>query len=111
MTDSTETRREPFALRSPARNSRMHTVDERFVRSRLAPIFTLALEVERWPELLPHYRYVRFRERTSDDGGVVEMAANRAFGPLNWPTWWVSADVRSTQGSRRRRATHPLPPY
>jgi hypothetical protein len=24
------------------------------------------------------------------DGGRVEMSANRPFGPLNWPTWWVS---------------------
>jgi len=90
MPNSTDTRREPFVLHSPAKHARMRTVDERFVRSRLATIFQLALDVERWPQLLPHYRYVRFRERASDDGGVVEMAANRPFGPLNWPTWWVS---------------------
>ena len=24
------------------------------------------------------------------DGGLVEMAAWRPFGPLNYPTWWVS---------------------
>jgi len=92
MTDTTDTstRREPFVLRPPPRNARMRTVDERFVRSRLATIFQLAIDVERWPELLPHYRYVRFRERASDDGGVVEMSANRPFGSLNWPTWWVS---------------------
>src|SRR3954467_11161217 len=90
MTDTTQARRNPFVLHAPARNARMRTVDERFVRSRLATIFQLALDVERWPELLPHYRYVRFRERASDDGGAVEMAANRPFGPLNWPTWWVS---------------------
>lgn len=90
MTDTTETRRAPFVLGALPRNARMRTVDERFVRSRLATIFQLAVDVQRWPELLPHYRYVRFRERTSDDGGVVEMAANRPFGPLNWPTWWVS---------------------
>ena len=68
----------------------MRTVDERVIRSRLATIFRLAVEVERWPELLAHYRYVRFRERASDDGGLVEMAANRPFGPVNWPTWWLS---------------------
>ena len=90
MTDTTDARRSPFVLHAPARNARMRTVDERFVRSRLATIFQLAIDVERWPQLLPHYRVVRFRERTSDDGGIVEMSANRPFGPLNWPTWWVS---------------------
>jgi hypothetical protein len=34
---------------------------------------------------------VRFRERARDGGGVVEMAAWRPFGPLRWPTWWLSA--------------------
>ena len=43
-----------------------------------------------WPAHLAHYRFVRFRERASDGGGIVEMAANRPFGPFNWPTWWLS---------------------
>jgi hypothetical protein len=45
--------------------------------------------VERWPALLPHYRRVRMLERRTD-GGLVEMAAWRPFGPFNYPTWWVS---------------------
>ena len=90
MTNSTDSARDPFVLPAPARTARMRTVDERFVRSRLATIFQLAMDVERWPSLLPHYRYVRFRERTSDGGGIVEMSANRPFGPLNWPTRWTS---------------------
>src|SRR5439155_109728 len=45
---------------------------------------------ERWPDYLEHYRSVRFRERTRDGGGLVEMAANRPFGPVQWPTWWLS---------------------
>jgi len=90
MTETIHPTREPFVLRAPARNARMHTVDERFVRSRLATIFHLAIDVERWPTLLPHYRFVRFRERATDGGGIVEMSANRPFGPMNWPTHWVS---------------------
>lgn len=90
MPDITDTRREPFDLGELPRTARMRTVDERFVRSRLATIFQLALDVERWPELLPHYRYVRFREHATDSGGIVEMSANRPFGPWNWPTHWVS---------------------
>jgi len=90
MTNTTDSAREPIVLHAPARTARMRTVDERFVRSRLATIFQLAIDVERWPSLLNHYRYVRFRERTSDGGGIVEMSANRPFGPLNWPTRWTS---------------------
>lgn len=68
----------------------MRTVDERLVRAPLARIFEIARTVEHWPAYLPHYRYVRFREQRADGGGIVEMAANRPFGVLNWPTWWLS---------------------
>ena len=53
------------------------------------PGLPAAVDVERWPELLPHYRWVRMLERRPD-GGVVEMAAWRPFGPVGYPTWWVS---------------------
>lgn len=68
----------------------METVNERQVRAPLRAMFALAREVEYWPVHLGHYRYVRFRERASDGGGLVEMAANRFFGPIPWPTWWLS---------------------
>ena len=48
-------------------------------------MFAAASAVERWPAILPHYRWVR-----RGDGNLVEMAAWRPFGPLKWPTWWVS---------------------
>lgn len=69
--------------------ARMRTVDERVVRVSCQAIFDLAADVERWPVHLAHYRSVRFRERRGT-GGIVEMSANRPFGPLQWPTWWVS---------------------
>lgn len=90
MPDTRETMHEPFLLGDLPRTARMRTVDERSVKSRLATIFQLAIDVERWPELLPHYRYVRFREHATDGGGIVEMSANRPFGPWNWPTSWIS---------------------
>jgi ribosome-associated toxin RatA of RatAB toxin-antitoxin module len=68
----------------------METVDERVVRAPPDVIFALARDVERWPQYLRHYRYVRFRARASDGGGLVEMSANRPFGPLRWPTWWLA---------------------
>jgi ribosome-associated toxin RatA of RatAB toxin-antitoxin module len=80
----------------------MTVVDERDVRARLMPVFALAADVERWPSLLPHYRYVRFMERRADGGGIVEMSANRPFGLLQWPTRW-----RSTMRVRRPLGTEP----
>jgi len=52
--------------------------------------FRIAADVERWPEFLPHYRWVRFRRRDGFASGLVEMAAWRPFGPLKYPTWWMS---------------------
>jgi ribosome-associated toxin RatA of RatAB toxin-antitoxin module len=68
----------------------MRTVDERVVRAPVDAMFAVAADVERWPEHLAHYRFVRFRERMGGGTGIVEMSANRPFGPLDWPTWWVS---------------------
>lgn len=69
----------------------MTIVDERFIAAPAETCFRVAADVERWPEILPHYRWVRFHERTNPAEGRVEMAAWRDFGgPLRWPTWWVS---------------------
>lgn len=75
----------------------METVDEQLVRAPVELVFEIASKVEEWPAHLAHYRYVRFRERRADGGGLVEMSAYRPFavGPggaalINWPTWWLS---------------------
>jgi ribosome-associated toxin RatA of RatAB toxin-antitoxin module len=81
---------------------RTSTVDEQLVRAPLAQIFALAADVERWPAILPHYRYVRFTDRRSDGGGIVEMSAYRPFGLVRWPTWW-----RSRMQVRAPGGTHP----
>jgi hypothetical protein len=69
----------------------MRTVDESRARAPADLCFRVAADVERWPEILPHYRWVRFREKRGFAEGVVEMAAWRDFaGPLRYPTWWLS---------------------
>lgn len=69
----------------------MIRIDERATRASPTHAFRAAADVERWPEILPHYRWVRFRDKESFGRGVVEMAAWRDFiGPLRWPTWWLS---------------------
>lgn len=68
----------------------LRIVDTLRVAAAPARVFHHAADVERWPAILPHYRAVRFLERTAPDEGVVEMAAYRPFGLFDWPTWWVS---------------------
>lgn len=78
----------------------METIDELDVRAPVPVIYRLARDVERWPDHLAHYRFVKFRE---GDGahGIVEMSANRPFTlplggngiQLDWPTWWLSEMV------------------
>jgi ribosome-associated toxin RatA of RatAB toxin-antitoxin module len=67
----------------------MRTLDRILIRASIELVFATASDVERWPEILPHYRWVRFVERRNG-GGLVEMAAARPFGPLRYPTWWMS---------------------
>ena len=67
----------------------MRTVDQRIVRAPVARVFDAARNVERWPEWLPHYRWVRLAPGAGANT-TVEMAAWRPFGPFNWPTWWTS---------------------
>jgi ribosome-associated toxin RatA of RatAB toxin-antitoxin module len=61
-------------------------------------VFELACNVEGWPDILPHYRWVRVLERR-DGAGTVEMAAWRPFGPLRYPTWWIS-EMRIDRAAR-----------
>jgi uncharacterized membrane protein len=67
----------------------MVTVDRSVIRAPVDRVLNAAADVERWPRILAHYRWVRFLERRGD-GGTVEMAAWRPFGAFRFPTWWVS---------------------
>ena len=67
----------------------MRATDSLRMKAPVDRVFQAATEVERWPELLVHYRWVTMLERRPA-GGIVEMAAWRPFGPLKYPTWWVS---------------------
>lgn len=72
------------------RGLRMTTRDEGFARVPARAMFDLVKDVERWPTHLAHYRWVRMVEHDGAGGGIVEMSANRPFGPLGWPTFWRS---------------------
>ncbi len=81
----------------------MRTVDEHLMHAPAATCYQVAADVERWPEILPHYRWVRFRPDTGAGQRRVEMAAWRDFGRAGgtalarWPTWWLS-EMRADPG-------------
>ena len=89
-TDEGRAPRKPYRLGPMPLDRTMMTVDERIVGAPVERIFQLARDVEAWPTHLPHYRWVKFRRRATDGGGLVEMSAYRPFGPARWPTWWLS---------------------
>ena len=61
----------------------MHTENAVEMRGDLGRIVQLAADVERWPDLLPHYRWVTLLEG-GGDRKVVEMAARRDRIPVKW---------------------------
>jgi ribosome-associated toxin RatA of RatAB toxin-antitoxin module len=67
----------------------MRVVDRLLMKAPADRVFRAARDVEQWPTLLSHYRWVRMLDRRTD-GGLVEMSAWRPFGVLKYPTWWVS---------------------
>ena len=46
-------------------------------------IFETAANLELWPKILPHYRYIRYLER-GPTRNVVIMAARRSGIPITW---------------------------
>lgn len=82
----------------------MRTVDRQWMRAGPDVVYRAAARVEHWPALLPHYRRVHVRERRGE-AVIVEMAAWRPFGPVRYPTWWVS-EMRLEPGDHRIRYHH-----
>jgi ribosome-associated toxin RatA of RatAB toxin-antitoxin module len=64
----------------------MHTVDTIAINSTPEVVYRLASDVERWPDILAHYRWVRVLETRGPDECIVEMAARRD----RIPVWWRS---------------------
>ncbi len=61
----------------------MYTQNHIIIDGPIDLVYKLASEVERWPEILPHYRWVKL---ISEDGTrrIVEMAAHRDGIPVKW---------------------------
>lgn len=61
----------------------MHTGNSIIIHAPKMTIFETAANLERWPEILPHYRYIRYLER-GDERNIVVMAALRSGIPIAW---------------------------
>lgn len=61
----------------------MHTGNSIIMRAPREAIFETAANLEHWPKILPHYRYIRYLER-SPTRNVVVMAAARSGIPISW---------------------------
>jgi ribosome-associated toxin RatA of RatAB toxin-antitoxin module len=61
----------------------MHKTNSILIRAPKISIFETAANLELWPEILPHYRHIRFLER-GPDRNVVVMAARRSGIPISW---------------------------
>jgi ribosome-associated toxin RatA of RatAB toxin-antitoxin module len=70
------------------------------IHAPLERIFALAAEIERWPERLPHYRYVR-RVETGNGERRFAMGARRGPIPVRW-----EAIQRPLLAQRRIEFTH-----
>jgi ribosome-associated toxin RatA of RatAB toxin-antitoxin module len=61
----------------------MHKSNSILMHAPKMAIFDTAANLELWPKILPHYRYIRFLER-GRDRNIVVMAARRSGIPISW---------------------------
>lgn len=67
----------------------LHTGNSILMRAPLERIFETAADLSRWPDILPHYRYIHYYER-SPERNVVKMAAVRSGIPISWTSeQWI----------------------
>ena len=67
------------------------------IRAPLQNIFSVASDLPKWPEFLPHYRYNRFISQMPW-GGIVRMAANRSGIPTTWISIYrIDPELRQLQ--------------
>lgn len=75
----------------------MHTENTITINAPWERIWTLAADIQRWPDILPHYRFVRVLDQNTDGTRkVVEMAAVRGGFPVKgvqYPVKWQSVQV------------------
>jgi ribosome-associated toxin RatA of RatAB toxin-antitoxin module len=61
----------------------MHKTNSIIMQAPKMSIFETAANLELWPKILPHYRYIHYLER-APNRNVVVMAATRSGIPIKW---------------------------
>ena len=61
------------------------------IHAPLAAIFAATSDLEHWPAVLPHYRWIRVLERNGHSM-IVQMAARRGWLPIRWTSRFEVAD-------------------
>ena len=61
----------------------MHKTNSIIMCAPKMTVFETAANLELWPRILPHYRYIHYLER-SPSRNVVVMAATRSGIPISW---------------------------
>jgi ribosome-associated toxin RatA of RatAB toxin-antitoxin module len=61
----------------------MHKINSLVMHAPKMKVFETAADLELWPKILPHYRYIHYLER-SPNRNVVVMAATRSGIPISW---------------------------
>lgn len=74
-----------YSVRRFARHDRspMHKSNSIIMQAPREKIFETAANLELWPQILPHYRYIRYLKR-APNRNVVVMAATRSGIPISW---------------------------
>jgi len=70
-----------FILRWPSLP--MHKTNSIIMCAPRMAVFETAANLELWPQILPHYRYIRYLEQ-SPSRNIVLMAATRSGIPISW---------------------------
>jgi ribosome-associated toxin RatA of RatAB toxin-antitoxin module len=80
----------------------MDTSISREVRADPRIVFNLAAQVQDWPRILPHYRWVRVLANERRHRRTVEMAARRdvLLGVVGVPLWWTAIETTYPEAGR-----------
>jgi ribosome-associated toxin RatA of RatAB toxin-antitoxin module len=68
---------------STIQKAAMHTENRIEIHGDVRRVFQVAAQVDKWPQMLPHYRSVRVLQRKKRRT-TVEMAAKRGRIPVRW---------------------------
>ena len=61
----------------------MHKENSIVIKAPRARIFESAADLSQWPRILPHYRWIRYIDK-SPNKNIVVMAAKRGWIPIQW---------------------------